>query len=131
MRRRFARDEKFQTLYTETMQGYVDKGFAERLSEYDLDDSNCWYLPHHAVFHPRKANKVRVVFDCAARYNGTLLNEQLTGPDLLNNLFGVLTRFRKGKVADIKSMYHQVLVDPRSFCGGRPAILIFHLQGIV
>ena len=45
------------------------------------------------------------------------MNEQLlTGPDLLNNLFGVLTRFRKGKVtlvADIESMYHQVLVDPQ------------------
>ena len=117
MRRRFARDEKFQMLYTETMQGYVDKGFAERLSEHDLDDNNCWYLPHNAVSHPRKANKVRVVFDCAARYSGTSLNEQLlTGPDLLNNLFGVLTRFRKGKVtllADIESMYHQVLVDPQ------------------
>ena len=61
LRRRFARDEKFQTLYTETMQGYVDKGFAERLSEHDLDDNNCWYLPHHAVSHPRKANKVRIV----------------------------------------------------------------------
>ena len=117
LRQRFARDENFQTLYTETMQGYVDKGFAERVSEHDLDDNNCWYLPHHAVSHPRKANKVRVVFDCAARYNGTSLNEQLlTGPDLLNNLFGVLTRFRKGKVtlvADIESMYHQVLVDPQ------------------
>ena len=104
-------------LYMETMQGYVDKGFAECVSEHDLDDNNCWYLPHHAVSHPRKANKVRVVFDCAARYNGTSLNKQLlTGPDLLNNLFGVLTCFRKGKVtlvADIESMYHQVLVDPQ------------------
>ena len=87
------------------MQGYVDKGFDERLSEHDLQDDNCWYLPHHAVSHPRKANKVRVVFDCAARYNGT-------------SLFNVLTRFRKGKVtlvADIESMYSQVLllVDPQ------------------
>ena len=116
LHRRFARDEKFQqTLYTETMQGYVDKGFAVRLSEHDLEDNNCWYLPDYAVSHPRKSDKVKVMFDCAARYNGTSLNEKLlTGPDLLNNLFGVLTRFRKGKitlVADIESMYHQVLVD--------------------
>ena len=84
LRRRFAQDEKFQTLYTETMQGYVDKGFTERLSEHDLEDDNCWYLPHHAVSHPRKANKVRVVFDCAARYNGSSLNKQLLArPDLL------------------------------------------------
>ena len=92
-----------------------DKGFAECLSKHDLEDDSCWYLPHHAVSHPRKSNKVRVVFDCAARYNGTSLNEQLlTEPDLLNNLFGVLTCFRKVKVtlaANIGSMYHQVLVD--------------------
>ena len=96
----------------------MDKGFAERLSEHDLEDNNCWYLPHHAVSHPRKVNKVRVVFGCAARYIGTSLNEQLlTRLDLLNNLFGVLTRFKKGKVtlvADIESMYHQVLVDPQN-----------------
>ena len=73
---------------------YQDKGFAERLSEHDLEDDNCWYLPHHAVSYPRMSNKVTVVFDCAARYNGTSLNEQLlTGPDLLNNLFGVLNLF--------------------------------------
>ena len=49
--------------------------------------------------------------------NGTSLNQQLlTGRHLTNNLFGVLTRFRKGKVAlvaGIESMYHQVLVDPQ------------------
>ena len=115
LRRRFARDETLRKMYTETIQGYVDKGFAERINEDDPEDDNCWYLPHHAVSHPRKPDKVRVVFDCAARFNGTSLNEQLlTGPDLLNNLFGVITRFRKGRVtlvADIESMYHQVLVD--------------------
>ena len=114
LRRRFARDETLRKMYTETIQGYVDKGFAERINEDYPEDDNCWYLPHHAVSHPRKP-KVRVVFDCAARFNGTSLNEQLlTGPDLLNNLFGVITRFRKGRVtlvADIESMYHQVLVD--------------------
>ena len=75
-----------------------------------------WYLPHHPVLNPNKPDKVRVVFDCAACYQGTSLNDQLLqGPDLTNNLFGVLTRFRQEPVAlmaDIESMFHQVLVDP-------------------
>ena len=56
-------------------------------------------------------------FDCAARQHGTSLNEQLLpGPDLLNSLIGVLTRFKKGRiafVANIEAMYHQVRVNPK------------------
>ena len=59
----------------------------------------------------------RVAFDCAAQYNGKSLNsELLQGPDLTNNLVGVLTRFRKELVAlmaDVKSMFHQVQVSPK------------------
>ena len=75
-----------------------------------------WYLPHHAVFHPCKPDKLRVVFDCAARFKGTSLNDQLLhDPDLTNSLFGVLQRFRQEQVAlvsDIEAMFHQVKVDP-------------------
>ena len=58
--------------------------------------------------------KIRVVFDCSARYNGTSLNDQLMqGPDLTNSLVGVLQRFRREPVAimaDIEAMFHQVHV---------------------
>ena len=59
-----------------------------------------WYLPHHPVFHPQKPGKVRVVFDCSAKYGNTSLNDQLLqGPDRTNSLVGVLTRFREHPVA--------------------------------
>ena len=75
-----------------------------------------WYLPHHAIMHPHKAERVQVVFDRAAKYSGCSLNGQLLRrPDFLNSLVGVLTRFRVDKIAvvgDIKQMFRHVLVDP-------------------
>lgn len=67
--------------------------------------------------HPLKPEKLRVVYDCAAKYRQTSLNDQLfQGPNLTNSLVGVLTRFREkpiAVVADIEAMYHQVLVHPK------------------
>ena len=75
-----------------------------------------WYLPHHAVFHPQKPGKIRIVFDCSANNRGTSLNDQLLqGPDLTNSLVGVITRFRQDPVAfmcDNEAMFHQVRVRP-------------------
>ena len=55
-----------------------------------------------------------MVFDCAAEHQGTSLNHQLLrGPDYLNSLVGVLSRFREHSialVADIEAMFHQVQV---------------------
>ena len=64
----------------------------------------------------KQARKTRIVFDCAAKYRGTSLNDQLlTGPDLTNSVAGVLTRFREEEVAlsaDIECMFHQIRVVP-------------------
>lgn len=73
-----------------------------------------WYLPHHPVYNPHKPDKVRVVFDCAANHHGISLNGALLqGPDLVNSLVGVLTRFRRNRialVADVEAMFHQVRI---------------------
>ena len=82
----------------DTIDDYIAKGYAHRVPDEQLDviDKPLWYLPDHAVFHPRKPDKLRIVFDCAAKFRGTSLNDQLMhGLDLTNNLFGVLNRFRQ------------------------------------
>ena len=55
-----------------------------------------------------------MVFDCSAKFAGTLLNDQLLqGPDLTNSLVGVLTCFRPEPVAfmaDMQAMFYRVRV---------------------
>ncbi|KAL6461781.1 hypothetical protein MHYP_G00299260 [Metynnis hypsauchen] len=56
-------------------------------------DKECWYLPLFGVYHPKKPEKIRIVFDSSAAYDGVSLNDVLiTGPDLNNNLVGLLMR---------------------------------------
>ena len=41
------------------------------------DDTLTWYLPHYPVMNPKKPDKVRIVFDCAAELHGQSLNKAL------------------------------------------------------
>ena len=58
-----------------------------------------------------KRKQIRVVFDCAATYQGQNLNNMLLqGTDLTNTLLGVLCRFRKEIIAvtcDVQKMFFQ------------------------
>ncbi|XP_043228628.1 uncharacterized protein LOC122392278 [Amphibalanus amphitrite] len=111
--RKLDRDSKFSEAYCATLNDYIDKGYARKLTEDELKEEHKreWYLPHHAVFNVNKPGKLRVVFDAAARHDGTSLNQQLlAGPDLTNSMIGILLRFRQRPVAlaaDINAMFHQ------------------------
>ncbi|XP_006813138.1 uncharacterized protein LOC102800684 [Saccoglossus kowalevskii] len=117
LKRRLLKDPALMKKYKDTLDGYISQGHARRMPNVDSSatkSGSTWYLPHHPVIHSNKPEKVRVVFDCAAKYQGTSLNDQLLqGPDLNNTLVGVLLQFRKEPVAivaDIKQMFHQVKV---------------------
>ncbi|XP_068749082.1 uncharacterized protein [Montipora capricornis] len=114
LKKRLAKEPILLEKYTVFMEDLLHKGFARRVPQHMNDVAITWLLPHHPVFHPKKPEKTRVVFDCSAKYRDTSLNGQLSqGPDLTNSLVGVLTRFRKGPVAlmaDIESMFLQVRV---------------------
>ena len=119
LRRRLLKNQELLSKYSSFMDDLLRNGHARKVPRDRLDhpvDGAVWYLPHHPVLNPNKPGKVRVVFDCAAKHQGTSLNDQLLqGPDLTNNLVGVLTRFRQEPVAlmaDVESMFHQVNVNP-------------------
>ena len=72
------------------------------------------YVPHTGVYHPKKPGQIRLVFDSSAQWNGVSLNDYLLqGPDFMNDLLGILCRFRQESVAfltDVKSIFHQFVV---------------------
>ena len=114
LKQKLKKNQAFFKEYNDFMYDMINNDYAERVPHGDCSlDGRKWYIPHHGVYHPQK-QKLRVVFDCSAKYHGTSLNDQLLqGPDLTSTLIGVLTRFRQDTVAlmaDIKAMFYQVRV---------------------
>jgi hypothetical protein len=102
------------------MDGILEHGHAE-IAPPLSEEEECWFLPIFGIYHPKKPDQLRAVFDSSARYGGLSLNDTLlTGPDLTNNLLGVLLRFRREPVAimgDIQQMFYcfKVQEDHRNF----------------
>ncbi|XP_033759093.1 uncharacterized protein LOC117341342 [Pecten maximus] len=73
-----------------------------------------WYLPIFGVYHPKKPDKIRGVFDSSATYKGISLNGTLlSGPNLTNSLLSILLRFRNdlyAVTADVEQMFYRFLV---------------------
>lgn len=110
--RKLDKDSGLKSEYHRQVENLFTSGYAEEVA-HESSSKRKWYLPHFAVTHPTKKKK-RLVFDAAAKYKGKSLNDALlSGPDLLQSLFGVLLRFRQrpvGVVSDIKEMFLQVRI---------------------
>ena len=117
LKRKLCKDSEYKTHYITFMTDLISKGHAEKIpaEENDSTEGRTWYIPHHGVYNAKKPGKIRVVFDCSAEWKGQTLNQHLlSGPDLINNMSGILLRFRQERVAitcDIEGMYHQVGVN--------------------
>ncbi|KAK3737988.1 hypothetical protein QZH41_001003 [Actinostola sp. cb2023] len=115
--RRLLKNPEHAKVYQEQIQDMVKRNVARKLTTDDLNtyDGPVHYISHHAVLRPdSKSTPVRIVFNSSASYMGHALNDYWAkGPDLLNSLLGVLTRFRENDVVilgDIKKMYHSVKI---------------------
>ncbi|XP_064635263.1 uncharacterized protein LOC135492635 [Lineus longissimus] len=89
--------------------------FIERVTE---DDPNAGhYLPHRSVKKDSITTPIRIVYDCSAKANKTSpsLNDCLQkGPPLLNDLVGMLIRFRTHEtafVSDIEKAFLNITLD--------------------
>ena len=114
LERKLRHNQRFRSDYTKFMDEIITKGYAEEVPRKDKA-TEAFYIPHHGIYHPKKPEKIRVVFDCSSKCENVCLNDKLLqGPDMMNNLTGILCRFRKEPVAiamDIKKMFYQFHVD--------------------
>ena len=118
LKRRLIKDPYLHRRYTDQMESNIQMRHAEKVPMQELFSGiKQWYIPHQPVVNPKKPEKIRIVYDCAAASsNGKTLNDFLVRePDLMNSLVGVLLRFRREKiaiVADIETMFYQIRVNP-------------------
>ena len=70
LKKRLLKDEALSEKYKTTMTDYIENGHVQKVAKEELEvkDRPVWYLPHHPVTHPLKPDKVRVVYDCAAKF---------------------------------------------------------------
>ncbi|KAJ8018117.1 hypothetical protein HOLleu_44067 [Holothuria leucospilota] len=106
--------QKFQK-YNKIIKDQLDAGVIEEVKSKRPDGLRVHYIPHLAVSREDKATtKLRVVYDASAktRNEGKSLNDMMySGPCLLQNLSGILLRFRLPQVAivsDIEKAFLQV-----------------------
>ena len=93
--------EEFRRYDTEVNR-LLEEGFIEKAPALSVTDTLVSYLAHRAVVkEDRETMKIRLVFDASAKSKGGLsLNECLeVGENQLPLLFGVLLRFRMGRIA--------------------------------
>ncbi|XP_068221361.1 uncharacterized protein [Palaemon carinicauda] len=76
-RRKMKNSEDYRQQYTAFINKLFEKGFAYKIPDDEVNKIPVWYLPHHAVFHPKKG-KIRVVFYCSAKF------EAISSPSIAN-----------------------------------------------
>ena len=109
--RRLTKDPVTHAKYKNKINEMLALDDAFKVTTEEHVEGKTWYIPHHCT-----SGNFGVVFDCAAIYKGTSFNAQLLqGPDNMDNLIGVLFRFRLHSIAingDICNMFHQVHIYP-------------------
>ncbi|XP_074606450.1 uncharacterized protein LOC141859501 [Acropora palmata] len=73
LKRKLKKNSAFYEDYVKFMADIITKGYARKVPPDRLNavTNKVWYIPHHGVYRSRKPEKIRVVFDCSARFNGT------------------------------------------------------------
>ena len=100
LEKKFEKSPSLKEKYVQTVNEYIKDGHRSILSKAEVEKESTKiinYIPQQAMTNVvNKLSKIRIVFDAGAKCKSTSLNENLQkGPDLLNNVLGILLHFRK------------------------------------
>ncbi|XP_055936887.1 uncharacterized protein LOC129966485 [Argiope bruennichi] len=101
--------------YENVFREWLEEGVIEEVAK--NDQASAHYLPHREVIKENSTTKIRPVFDASAKAKVfPSLNDCLEkGPNLIEQIPSILTRFRKekiGVIADIRKAFLQIGVSP-------------------
>ena len=118
LERRLLRTGKdYAEAYNEQIMDMVSRNVADKMNDNDHRyEGPVHYIPHQEVIKEgSKSTPMRVAFNSSASYLGHRLNDYWAkGPCVLNDMLGVLLRFRENYVAevgDISKMYNAVRIS--------------------
>ena len=102
---------------TATIDGWIKEGYARVLSPAEARSPDSFVIPSFVVTRIDKTTtQHRLVINAAKEFGGRCLNDFIARtPDVMNNLYDVLLRFRRGTyayTADIQHMFLRVLTEP-------------------
>jgi len=113
--KRLLKNDLYCQTYKSQIEDMLERKAARNVTEEELKayTGPKFYISHHNVFRPDSSSTpLRIVFNSSAKINGMSLNGCLAkGPSLLNNLCGILLRFRQEQFAfigDISKMFHSI-----------------------
>ncbi|XP_077397336.1 BCAS3 microtubule associated cell migration factor isoform X1 [Festucalex cinctus] len=114
------REPEWKAAYKEQIHDMISRGAAVKLSKDEIDNwkGPKWYISHLVAPNPHSSTTpVRIVWKSSQEFMGVSLNDLLyKGPDVLNQIRGVLLRFRTGlhaALCDVKKMYNSVWLEDR------------------
>ena len=67
-KRKMEKNNDYKQEYVTFMNEMIAHNFCERVPIYDVKKLS-WYIPHHGLYY-RFKKKIRVVFECFAKFNG-------------------------------------------------------------
>ena len=107
-----AKNPEHLTKYDAVIQDQLHKGIVEIVPDEESVNTLKHYIPHHEIVTPEKTTtKIRIVFDASAKTKkgSQSLNENLhRGPIILEDLCGLLMRFRINRVALIADVQKSI-----------------------
>ena len=96
LQRKLKEDDDLAQLYRKEIQKDLHKAYIKEINGEQEENNTKWSLPHYGIVSTANPGKIRRIANATAVFNGTCLNDHLLlGPDLLNDLVGIILRSRE------------------------------------